>query len=188
MTDGQIKDLRLEKRGSQSARCNTADLKSYRQEAEHLFYHGYDNYMKHAFPEDELRPLSCKPLTRDRLDPSHIELNDALGNYSLSLVDSLTTLAILASSSSQPQRTKGLRHFQIGVASLVEQYGDGSEGSAGQGLRARGFDVDSKVQVFETMIRGVGGLLSAHLFAMGELPITDYLPENTASTPGSTSI
>ncbi|KAL8885601.1 MAG: hypothetical protein Q9215_006562 [Flavoplaca cf. flavocitrina] len=168
MTDGQIKDLR--------------------QEAEHLFYHGYDNYMKYAFPEDELRPLSCKPLTRDRQDPSHIGLNDALGNYSLSLVDSLSTLAILASSPSQVQRKKSLRHFQTGVAFLVEQYGDGSEGSAGQGLRARGFDVDSKVQVFETMIRGVGGLLSAHLFATGELPITGYLPEDTASTSGSTSI
>jgi hypothetical protein len=36
--------------------------------------------------------------------------------------------------------------------------------------------VDSKVQVFETVIRGVGGLLSAHLFAIGELPITGYSP------------
>lgn len=24
-----------------------------------LWYHGYDNYMRHAFPADELRPLSC---------------------------------------------------------------------------------------------------------------------------------
>ncbi|KAL8757009.1 MAG: hypothetical protein Q9199_002551 [Rusavskia elegans] len=165
-----------------------SQIKELRQEAEHMFYHGYDNYMKHSFPEDELKPLTCKPLTRDRLDPTHIELNDALGNYSLSLVDSLTTLAILASSSSQVQRTKALRHFQTGVASLVEQYGDGSDGSAGEGLRARGFDLDSKVQVFETVIRGVGGLLSAHLFAVGELPITGYNPQNTASINGSISI
>ncbi len=41
----------------------------------------------------------------------------------------------------------------------------------GQGTRARGFDLDSKVQVFETVIRGVGGLLSAHQFAVGDLPI-----------------
>jgi len=34
-----------------------------REETEELFYHGYDNYLKYAFPEDELRPLSCKPLT-----------------------------------------------------------------------------------------------------------------------------
>ncbi|KAL8769575.1 MAG: hypothetical protein Q9209_004507 [Squamulea sp. 1 TL-2023] len=168
MTDGQIKELR--------------------QEAEHMFYHGYDNYMKHAFPEDELRPLTCRPLTRDRLDPTHIELNDALGNYSLSLVDSLTTLAILASSSSEGQRTKALHRFQTGVVALVAQYGDGSDGPAGKGLRARGFDLDSKVQVFETVIRGVGGLLSAHLFAVGELPITGYNPRNAVSSTNAISI
>ncbi|KAL8678928.1 MAG: hypothetical protein Q9186_004744 [Xanthomendoza sp. 1 TL-2023] len=159
-----------------------------RQEAEHMFYHGYDNYMKFAFPEDELKPLTCKPLSRDRLDPTHIELNDALGNYSLSLVDSLTTLAVLASSSSQVQGTKALHHFYSGVAALVEQYGDGTDGPAGQGFRARGFDLDSKVQVFETVIRGVGGLLSAHLFAVGELPIIGYHPQNTTSANESINI
>ncbi|KAL8804137.1 MAG: hypothetical protein Q9182_002771 [Xanthomendoza sp. 2 TL-2023] len=163
-------------------------IKELRQEVEHMFYHGYDNYMKLAFPEDELKPLTCKPLTRDRWDPTHIELNDALGNYSLSLVDSLTTLAVLASSSSQVQRTKALHHFYSGIAALVEEYGDGTDGPAGQGFRARGFDLDSKVQVFETVIRGVGGLLSAHLFAVGELPITGYHPRNTASVEGSIRI
>ena len=143
-----------------------------------MFYHGYENYIKYAFPEDELRPLTCKPLTRDRANPAHIELNDALGNYSLTLIDSLSTLAILASSPSggPDRRRKALEYFQTGVAALVEQYGDGSQGRAGQGLRANGFDLDSKVQVFETVIRGVGGLLSAHLFAIGDLPIEGYTP------------
>lgn len=143
-----------------------------------MFYHGYENYIKYAFPEDELRPLTCKPLTRDRANPAHIELNDALGNYSLTLIDSLSTLAILASSPSAgpDRRKKALGYFQTGVAALVEQYGDGSDGDARRGLRANGFDLDSKVQVFETIIRGVGGLLSAHLFAIGELPIEGYTP------------
>ena len=43
--------------------------------------------MTHAFPEDELRPVSCTPLTHDRANPTHIEVNDVLGNYSLTLVD-----------------------------------------------------------------------------------------------------
>lgn len=142
-----------------------------------MFYHGYDNYMKHAFPEDELRPISCKPLTRDRTNPAHIELNDALGNYSLTLIDSLSTLAILASSPTTfGGRNKALKYFQTGVAALIEQYGDGSAGPEGQGLRSRGFDLDSKVQIFETVIRGIGGLLSAHLFAVGDLPIRGYNP------------
>lgn len=67
-----------------------------------------------------------------------------------------------------------LQDFQHGVASLVLQYGDGTSGESGKGLRARGFDLDSKVQIFETVIRGVGGLLSAHEFAAGILPIKGY--------------
>lgn len=148
-----------------------------------MFYHGYDNYMRHAFPEDELRPVSCTPLTRDRANPAHIELNDALGNYSLTLIDSLSTLAILASSSTQHRgKNKALIHFKAGVRQVVEQYGDGSEGKSGIGKRGRGFDFDSKVQVFETVIRGVGGLLSAHLFAVGSLPITGYQPKSQKGT------
>lgn len=92
------------------------------------------------------------------------------------MIDSLSTLAILASAPEDVVGTgpKALQDFQEGIAALVLQYGDGSQGPAGQGLRARGFDVDSKVQVFETVIRGVGGLLSAHLFASGDLPINGY--------------
>jgi hypothetical protein len=107
-----------------------------------------------------------------------VELNDVLGNYSLTLIDSLSTLAILASAPPDKKGTgvRALRDFQDGILDLVTQYGDGTNGPAGQGLRARGFDLDSKVQVFETVIRGVGGLLSAHLFASGELPIRGYKP------------
>lgn len=119
-----------------------------------MFSHGFDNYMTHAFPEDELRPLSCTPLTRDRANPSHAELNDVLGNYSLTLIDSLSTLAILSSSAESGE--KALARFQDGVAEFVRLYGDGSAGVHGQGERARGFDLDSKVQVFETVIRGLG--------------------------------
>ncbi|KAL8690852.1 MAG: hypothetical protein Q9218_003802 [Villophora microphyllina] len=166
---------------------NNKPLDTVTQEVEHMFYHGYDNYMEHAFPEDELKPITCKPLTRDRLDPTHIEVNDVLGNYSLSLVDSLSTLAILASSTNYATRTRALRQLHIGVAELVRQYGDGSDGPAGRGLRAKGFDLDSKVQVFETVIRGVGGLLSAHLFVTGELPITGYNPQDVTGAGGSFS-
>lgn len=147
-----------------------------RQETIDIFYHGFDGYMEYAFPEDELRPLSCTPLTRDRHNPAHIEVNDVLGNYSLTLIDSLSTLAILASSPPPAKRGRNrpLDDFQDGVKALVDNYGDGSEGQKGQGRRARGFDLDSKVQVFETVIRGVGGLLSAHQFAIGDLPIRGY--------------
>lgn len=118
-----------------------------------MFFHGFANYIKYAFPEDELRPLTCGPLIRDP-DPKNSALNDVLGNYSLTLIDSLSTLAILSSSPETGDRALG--EFQNGVKEFVRLYGDGSQGSAGQGERSRGFDLDSKVQVFETVIRGLG--------------------------------
>ncbi|DAA79847.1 TPA_exp: alpha-1,2-Mannosidase [Trichophyton benhamiae CBS 112371] len=154
-----------------------SQIKELRKETEHMFFHGFENYMKYAFPEDELRPVSCQPLTRDRKNPAHIELNDVLGNYSLTLVDSLSTLAILSyPNSTDLNGRKAWRYFQNGVRDLVELYGDGSDGPNGIGSRSKGFEVDSKVQVFESVIRGLGGLLSAHLFAVGELPIRGYEP------------
>ena len=131
--------------------------------------------MNHAFPEDELKPLSCKPQTRNKDNIADIGLNDVLGNYSVTLVDSLSTLAILASGDDGNDGQSPLKDFQAGVQALVELYGDGGEGRP-CGTKACGFDLDSKVQVFETNIRGVGGLLSAHLFAIGELPIRGYEP------------
>ena len=127
----------------------------------------------------QLRPLTCGALTRDRANPANIGLNDVLGNYSLTLIDSLSTLAILASGPQGGPYTgpRALQDFQDGIEQFALYYGDGRVGPSGRGLRSRGFDLDSKVQVFETVIRGVGGLLSAHLFAIGELPITGYEPK-----------
>ncbi|EKX45303.1 hypothetical protein GUITHDRAFT_157889 [Guillardia theta CCMP2712] len=47
-----------------------------------MFYHAYDNYIMHAFPHDELLPLSCSFI-------------DNFGSYALTLVDSLDMLAVL---------------------------------------------------------------------------------------------
>lgn len=38
-----------------------------------MFYHAFNGYMEHAFPLDELRPLSCGG-------------EDSLGGYALTLV------------------------------------------------------------------------------------------------------
>src|ERR1700761_7045587 len=69
--------------------CMTSrQISKLRNETTQMFYHGFDSYMNIAFPEDEIRPVSCAPLTRDS-NPSNIGLNDVLGNYSLTLIDSL---------------------------------------------------------------------------------------------------
>lgn len=182
MKDNQIKELRYFSplslslisaltRHSPCLYCAqelTTPGEASRQETEHMFYHGFENYMKHAYPEDELRPLTCAPLVRDRDNPGRADLNDVLGNYSLTLIDTLSTLAILSSSPENGE--KSLSEFQNGVKDFVRLYGDGSDGPAGQGERQRGFDVDSKVQVFETVIRGLGWCpLPLHQYCAGIL-------------------
>ena len=71
------------------------------------FQHGYDNYMQHAWPLDELNPLACcgrgEHLPPDCYhqifpgpdieNPDNININDVLGDFSLTLIDSLDTLA-----------------------------------------------------------------------------------------------
>lgn len=55
---------------------------SFRDRVRKIFYHAYDNYLKYAYPLDELRPLSC-------------DGHDTWGSFSLTLVDALDTLVIM---------------------------------------------------------------------------------------------
>ncbi|GAB2266099.1 Alpha-mannosidase I mns4 [Dionaea muscipula] len=103
------------------------EAKLLRDEVREMFYHAYYGYMEHAFPLDELRPLSC-------------EGEDSLGGYALTLIDSLDTLALLGD---------------------AEQFSSSVEW-IGKNLQ---FDINKTVSVFETTIRVLGGLLSAHLVA-----------------------
>ena len=98
--------------------------------------HAMNNYLEHAFPMDELAPQSCTGV-------------NTLGNYSLTLIDSLDLLAIVG-------RHNDFRRFAAWVAKNVH------------------FDRDVNVSVFETHIRVVGGLLSAHF--MYEEGIVEVVP------------
>lgn len=48
----------------------------YRDKVKSMFYHAYNGYLEHAYPSDELKPLTCTG-------------QDTWGGYSLTLVDSL---------------------------------------------------------------------------------------------------
>ena len=167
-----------------SAAYRPPQLASWRKETEDLFYHGYENYMKHAFPEDELRPISCKPLTRDRNNncafrdqrcsgklfphPHRQPVDPGSARFLSFEHETKQTTAAVPEWRESPSRTIWRWHRDI---------------QSGIGARARGFDLDSKVQVFETAIRGLGGLLSAHLFAVGDLPIRGYSPDPEDAAP-----
>ncbi|XP_067907569.1 ER degradation-enhancing alpha-mannosidase-like protein 1 isoform X3 [Heterodontus francisci] len=106
-----------------------------------MFYFGYENYMEHAFPQDELNPIDCRGRGPDRDNPSNININDVLGNYSLTLIDALDTLAVLGNAS----------EFKRAVNLVITTVS---------------FNKDSTVQVFEATIRILGSLLSAHMIIM----------------------
>ncbi|KAJ8378960.1 hypothetical protein AAFF_G00232540 [Aldrovandia affinis] len=123
--------------------------------AKEMFYFGYDNYMKYAFPEDELNPIECQGRGPDVLNPSNININDVLGNYSLTLIDTLDTLLVLGNVS----------EFHRAVKLVIDTVS---------------FDKDSTVQVFEANIRILGSLISAHILLtdskqpFGNVGLEDY--------------
>lgn len=108
------------------------------EETKKMFYFGYDNYMRYAFPKDELNPIHCNGRGPDRENPSNININDVLGDYSLTLVETLDTLAVMGNAS----------EFQRAVQLVIDYVS---------------FNTDNVVQVFEATIRVLGSLLSAHL-------------------------
>ncbi|KAF2879152.1 hypothetical protein ILUMI_27004, partial [Ignelater luminosus] len=110
-----------------------------RDEARDMFYHAYRAYMENAYPADELMPLSCAGRYRG-LTPNRGDIDDSLGNFSLTLIDTLDTLVILGD----------LEEFDHAVKLVI---------------RDVSFDNDVVVSVFETNIRVLGGLLSAHILA-----------------------
>ena len=70
-----------------------------------MFYHGYNSYIKYAFPADEIKPLSCGPMSRHQNHPPYLiykylrdyinsYVNDVLGNYMLTLIDAMDMLAV----------------------------------------------------------------------------------------------
>jgi mannosidase alpha-like ER degradation enhancer 1 len=97
--------------------------------------------MRHGFPLDEVNPMSCSGQSRDYLNPSNLGINDVLGDYVLTLIDSLDTLALMGDR----------QRFRQGIQYVI-QHVDFSQ-------------LANVVQVFESNIRILGGLLSAHLFA-----------------------
>lgn len=63
----------------------------------------YDSYMLHAFPRDELRPMSCAGHVRSRDATRRARVahgapapaQDTLGGYALTLVDALDSIALM---------------------------------------------------------------------------------------------
>lgn len=115
-----------------------------------MFRHAYDSYMQYAYPADELMPLSCEGRTRG-VTKSRGEVDDALGNFQLTLIDSLDTLALLGY----------VDDFKEAIVKLN---------------KTLNLDGDFVISTFETNIRVLGGLLGGHAMALelAEMGKMDY--------------
>ncbi|XP_053863253.1 ER degradation-enhancing alpha-mannosidase-like protein 3 [Malaclemys terrapin pileata] len=122
-----------------AAAVGAAEKSQLRDQVVEMFDHAYGSYMKHAYPADELMPLSCRGRVRG-MEPSRGDVDDALGKFSLTLIDTLDTLVVL----------NKLDEFEDAVRKVV--------------LDVR-LDNDVVVSVFETNIRVLGGLLGGHIMA-----------------------
>jgi len=120
-----------------------------REEVREMGEHGYRSYMRHAFPKDELNPVGCSGRGSDKGNIANINLNDVLGDFSLTLIDTMDTLAIMGHR----------RDFHQAVRTVIDRVS---------------FDLDSLVSVFEVTIRVMGSLLSSHLILTEPLLLGDF--------------
>jgi mannosidase alpha-like ER degradation enhancer 3 len=121
-----------------SQRLTNRNLVRLRKAAKDAFLHSFDSYMNFGYPYDEVLPLSCTPRKFD--NRSRGTLDDVLGDYMLTLIDSLDTLIMLGE----------VEKFRIALTML----------------KPLSFVKDVNVSVFEANIRVLGGLLSAHQLAL----------------------
>ncbi|GAB4845611.1 Alpha-mannosidase I mns5 [Ancistrocladus abbreviatus] len=113
-----------------------------REQVIKMFYHAYDNYMRYAFPHDELKPIT-KTFTDSLSELGNLNLEHLPRNYNgsaLTLIESLSSLVVLGN----------YTEFEKAVLWLSENLT---------------FDVDARVNLFECNIRVLGGLVSAHMLA-----------------------
>ncbi|CAH8490220.1 unnamed protein product [Schistosoma turkestanicum] len=122
--------------------CHSKNVKkaTLKARVKEMFLHAYNSYKDNAFPADELMPLTCKGRYR-WTGVNRGDIDDALGNFSLTMLDTLDSLFLIGE----------LDEFEVAVKAVV--------------MTVR-FDSDVDVSVFETNIRVLGGLLGAHIAVM----------------------
>lgn len=115
-----------------------------------MFYHAYDGYYWNAWPHGELLPGSC-----EGANFSLIKLP------ALTAIDALDTFWILRNTTEMIRVVERLRQLQ--------------DAGGGRSL----WDVNQNVSVFETTIRILGGLLSAHQMLVADGEQHQHQPSQT---------
>ena len=125
-----------------------------------MFQRSYDSYMYNAYPAGELKPISCKPGTFDLIRLP-----------ALTLIDSLDTMVIMRNFTEFARSVERLRALDDMMQEIFGRVFPNFVEPLGLPERNGGlFGVNQNVSLFETNIRVLGGLLSAHQLAEAFIP------------------
>ncbi|EXB42065.1 putative alpha-mannosidase I MNS5 [Morus notabilis] len=117
-----------------------AKKRRMREKVRKMFYHAYDNYMVHAFPHDELKPIT-KTFTDSLSELGNLKCNKlGVMDHHSDVKLFFDSLVIMGNNT----------EFERAVLWLSDN------------LK---FNVDARINLFECNIRVLGGLVSAHMLA-----------------------
>ncbi|KAK9826109.1 hypothetical protein WJX81_004279 [Elliptochloris bilobata] len=109
-SDAQSKRLILGRWFSRAGPMEAEEQAALREEARGALLATYDSYMRHAFPKDELRPISCRG-------------HDSQGGIALTLVDALDALLVAGAGGRAAEAAAWLgSHLQLGVDARVHVF------------------------------------------------------------------
>ena len=128
-----------------------------------MFSHAYDSYMYNAFPASELQPKTCTGGTFNLVRLP-----------ALTLIDTLDTLIVMRNYTEFARSTERIRYLDSKMRREYKHNRKDRKDEMG-GL----FSINQNVSLFETTIRVLGGLLSAHQLALvfmnGVVPMSEVL-------------
>jgi len=143
-----------------------SQIEANKQLLKKMFTHAWDSYMYNAFPASELKPLTCQPGTFDLVRIP-----------ALTLIDTLDTLIIMQNYTEFARSVERLRVLDQEMQREFHESGMNKDNNLRKGEQGGIFSVNQNVSVFETTIRVLGGLLSAHqlaeAFMKKKVPISD---------------
>ena len=134
-----------------------------------LFYRAYDAYLAHAFPSDELLPLSCRGTAPDATEHGTPQAV-ATGGWARTLIDTLDTLAVLGDWGEFDHAVALVTHtldqrLHNNNATNENNFTNNDGNSTEEQKKKEDAQPPLTVSLFETTIRVLGGLLSAHAIA-----------------------
>jgi len=133
-------------------------IEANKQLLQSMFTHAYDAYMHNAFPASELKPLTCQPGKFNLVKVP-----------ALTLIDTLDTLIIMGNFTEFARSVERLRFLDAMMNREFQASKEKSKRSKHnneKGERGGLFSINQNVSLFETTIRVLGGLLSAHQMAL----------------------